>query len=60
MDKKIMTIAQVAEYLQISEVTAYKLVQEERIPAFKIGTHWRVDLHDLYAYISNLAHGETL
>jgi len=46
MEKRVMTVTQVAEYLQISEVTAYKLVQEKRISAFKIGTHWRVDQHD--------------
>jgi excisionase family DNA binding protein len=31
---EIMTIAQVAKYLQISEVTTYRLVQEGKIPGF--------------------------
>lgn len=62
MDKEqeIMTVSQVAEYLQISEVTTYKLVQEGRIPGFKIGRHWRVRKEDLREHISKLQHGEHL
>ncbi|WP_101846889.1 helix-turn-helix domain-containing protein [Halobacillus sp. Marseille-P3879] len=59
-EHEIMTIAQVAEYLQISEVTTYKLVQEGRIPGFKIGSHWRVKKEDLREHISKLTHGEQL
>lgn len=59
-EREIMTVAQVAEYLQISEVTTYKLVQEGRIPGFKIGRHWRVRKEDLREYIRRLQHGETL
>ncbi|MGF7186745.1 excisionase family DNA binding protein [Desulfitispora alkaliphila] len=54
MDKEIMTISQVAKYLQISEITTYKLVKEEKIKAFKIGRHWRVKKEDLNKFIENL------
>ncbi|MGP4075914.1 helix-turn-helix domain-containing protein [Halobacillus sp. K22] len=62
MDKEqeIMTVSQVADYLQISEVTTYKLVQEGRIPGFKIGRHWRVRKEDLREHIRKLQHGEHL
>ncbi|WP_181347971.1 helix-turn-helix domain-containing protein [Thalassobacillus sp. CUG 92003] len=59
-EQEIMTVSQVAEYLQISEVTTYKLVQEGRIPGFKIGRHWRVRKEDLREYIGKLKHGENL
>ncbi|WP_173917902.1 helix-turn-helix domain-containing protein [Halobacillus sp. Marseille-Q1614] len=59
-NREIMTIAQVAEYLQISEMTTYKLVQNGRIPGFKIGSHWRVKKEDLSVLISKLEHGEEL
>lgn len=42
MTQEIMTISQVAEYLQLSEMSTYKLVQTGKIPGFKIGRHWRV------------------
>lgn len=60
MSQDIMTISQVAEYLQISEMTTYKLVQEGKIPAFKIGRHWRVKKDDLHEFIEKLKNGERI
>lgn len=59
-DKEILTVTQVAEYLQLSEMTTYKLVQEGRIPAFKIGRHWRVKKNDLISLIDRLGKGERI
>ncbi|MCM3443943.1 helix-turn-helix domain-containing protein (plasmid) [Metabacillus halosaccharovorans] len=60
MEPEIMTIAQVAKYLQISEMTTYKLVQEGKLPGFKIGRHWRVKKEDLNEHIEKLKRGERL
>jgi excisionase family DNA binding protein len=57
---EIMTVSEVAEYFKISEVTTYKLVQEGKIPAFKIGRHWRVKRSDLGEFIEKLKRGERL
>ena len=46
-----MTVSEVADYLKISEVTTYKLVQEGKISGFKIGRHWRVKRSDLGDFI---------
>lgn len=54
----IMTITQVAEYLKISEITTYKLVQEGKISAFKVGRHWRVMKQDLKEFIEKQKRGE--
>ncbi len=60
MEQAIMTIAQVAEYLQLSEMTTYKLVQEGKLPGFKIGRHWRIKRDDLDEFIEKLKKGERL
>ena len=60
LEKEIMTISQVAAYLQLSEMTTYKLVQEGKIPAFKIGRSWRVKKSDLDILIERLKKGETI
>lgn len=39
--KDVMTIDELAEYLQVSKSTLYKLVQDGRLPAQKVGKHWR-------------------
>jgi excisionase family DNA binding protein len=41
-DDEILTVKEVGEILRINPSTVYKLVKEGRIPAFKIGTDWRV------------------
>lgn len=38
---EIMTVKQVAEYLQMDEHTIYKLSRSGKIPAFKIAGQWR-------------------
>ena len=56
----IMTISQVAKYFQISEMTTYKLVQDGKIPAFKIGSHWRVKKADLNELKEKLKNGQRI
>lgn len=41
MDTDILTIREVAEYLRITEKTAYRLASEAKIPGFKVGGSWR-------------------
>ena len=38
---EIMTMDELAEYLKISKSTLYKLAQEGKLPAQKVGRHWR-------------------
>ena len=59
-ETEIMTVSEVAEYFKISEVTTYKLVQEGKIPAFKIGRHWRVKRSDLGEFMERFKRGERL
>jgi len=37
----VMTIDELAEYLQVSKSSLYKLVQNGHIPGHKVGKHWR-------------------
>lgn len=38
---EVLTIDELAAYLKIAKSTLYKLSQEGRIPAQKVGRHWR-------------------
>lgn len=40
-EKEIMTVKQVAEYLQMDEHTIYKLARSGLIPSVKIAGQWR-------------------
>jgi excisionase family DNA binding protein len=37
----ILTVEDVAEYLQVHPSTIYRLVKQKQFPAFKIGGDWR-------------------
>ena len=41
MSEGIMGIKEVADYLNMKEQTVYRLVQQQKIPALKIGGQWK-------------------
>jgi excisionase family DNA binding protein len=49
---EVMTLAQAATVLQISENTARALAQQKVIPAIKVGNRWRVPRVHLTKYLS--------
>jgi len=44
---EIMNIKEVSSYLKIPISTVYKLVQDRKVPAVKLGKHWRFMKRDL-------------
>ena len=38
---EVLTIGELAAYLKIPKSTLYKLVREGKVPANKVGRHWR-------------------
>ncbi len=42
MVDQIMGVKEVANYLNIKEQTVYRLLQNRKIPALKIGGQWKV------------------
>lgn len=37
----VMTIDELATYLQVAKSTLYKLAQDGKVPGQKVGKHWR-------------------
>ena len=44
---EIMNIKEVSHYLKIPVSTIYKLAQDRKVPAVKLGKHWRFMKKDL-------------
>ncbi len=44
---EILNIREVSDYLKIPVSTLYKLVQGGKVPAIKVGKHWRFMKRDL-------------
>ncbi len=55
--KQVMTVKDVAEYLDVHPMTIYKYVKDGRIPAFKIGDSWRIRKDAMQKWIRENEHG---
>ena len=51
MQTDIMTIREVADYLKLTEKTAYRLTAEGKIPGFKVGGSWRFRRSEIERWI---------
>ena len=47
MDTDILTVEELRSYLKIPKPTLYALAQHGRIPAAKVGKHWRFRRADI-------------
>ena len=52
-ETKIMTVDEIASYLRIPRSSVYKLAQEGKIPAQKVGKHWRFHRDTVELWMSN-------
>ena len=50
---KVMTIDELAAYLQVAKSTLYKLAQEGKVPGQKVGKHWRFSREAIDEWIAN-------
>jgi excisionase family DNA binding protein len=48
---RLLTVAEVADLLRVSEMTVYRLITNHDLGATKIGRCWRVAADDLEAYL---------
>ena len=51
--EKLLTLQQIAQRLQISETTLYKLVRNGKIPAIKVGNQWRFKIKDINRWLES-------
>ena len=49
----ILTAKEVAEYLQLTEVTICKYASEGKIPGSKVGSRWRFEKEKIDALLKN-------
>jgi len=51
MSDEILTLKEVAQYLKLTEKTAYRLAAEGKLPGFKVGGSWRFKKEDILEWI---------
>jgi len=48
---KWLTLEQIAEYLQMSASSIYKMAQGGKIPSYKVGRQWRFRKDEIDAWV---------
>ena len=48
---QIMTLAEIAKYLGVHQMTVYRMLKSGRLPGFKLGRQWRTKKDVLDAWL---------
>ena len=51
--ESVLTIDDLADYLQVSKSTLYKLAQGGKVPGQKVGKHWRFRKETIDQWLDN-------
>ncbi|MFG0242254.1 MAG: helix-turn-helix domain-containing protein [Phycisphaerales bacterium JB054] len=55
---EVMTIDELAVYLQVSKSSLYKLAQDGKVPGQKVGRHWRFHRGTIDNWLAKRGDGE--
>ncbi len=47
----VLTVKQIAEYLQLNEITIKRALRNKELKGFKVGNNWRIQKKDLLIWI---------
>jgi excisionase family DNA binding protein len=53
--QSLLTLEQVAEYLNVNKFTVYRLLAQNDLPAFKVGNQWRFKRELVEAWLTKNA-----
>lgn len=53
MKNEILKLQEVAKYFKVDEKTVYRMVQSNKLPAFKVGNQWRFLRNDIFKWIES-------
>ena len=48
----LLTVAEVAGVLRVSNMTVYRLIKAGELPALRVGKNYRIREHDLESYLA--------
>ncbi len=48
---RLLTVAEVADHMRVSNMTVYRLIKAGTLPALRVGKNYRIRARDLSAYL---------
>jgi len=49
----VLTVRELAGYLRIHQVTVYRLLREQKLPAFRVGSDWRFNREEIEQWMTH-------
>ena len=49
-EKTVFTVKEVAAYLRVHPMTIYRYLKQNKLPAFRMGNHWRFNKESIDAW----------
>ena len=50
-DDVLLTVAEVAQHMRVSNMTVYRLIKSGQLPALRVGKNFRIRARDLSSYL---------
>jgi excisionase family DNA binding protein len=44
---RVLTVRELAGYLRVHQATVYRLLREQKLPAFRVGSDWRFNREEI-------------
>ena len=44
---RVLTVRELAGYLRVHQTTVYRLLREQKLPAFRVGADWRFNREEI-------------
>ena len=48
---RLLTVAEVADHMRVSNMTVYRLIKAGTLPALRVGKNYRIRARDLSSYL---------
>jgi excisionase family DNA binding protein len=52
-EDRLWTVAEVADHMRVSNMTVYRLIKANQLPAIRVGKNYRIRSKDLAAYLDS-------
>lgn len=54
MEDRLLTLSQLAKYLNISRRTVYRVLKDSSLPAYRVGKHRRFKMSDIDKWLNDI------
>jgi excisionase family DNA binding protein len=50
---RMLTVREWAEYLRVHQATVYRLLRQQKLPAFRVGADWRFNREEIERWMTH-------